>query len=100
MGRNDEHTLNTALADRLRRKNPAWKKSDHLSSETLKALESGADRTSSPSPPEAPRSRWRPRWSRRPPSRKTPGSGLDDLPEQEAGDEGTGAGEQPAVKLA
>ena len=39
MARNDEHTLNTALAERLRRRSPAWREANLLTSEDLGALE-------------------------------------------------------------
>ena len=41
MAKNDEHTLNTALAGCLRRKSPAWKPSGALTSESLDTLEGG-----------------------------------------------------------
>ena len=39
MDRNDEHTLNSVLAARLRERSPAWRTSNLLSSENLGALE-------------------------------------------------------------
>ena len=39
MARNDEHTLNSVLAARLRNRSPAWRTSSLLSSESLSALE-------------------------------------------------------------
>ena len=39
MARNDEHTLNTALAERLRQRSPAWRDANRVTSEDLGALE-------------------------------------------------------------
>ena len=39
MARIDEHTLNTRLAERLRRRSPAWRESDQITAEGLRALE-------------------------------------------------------------
>lgn len=41
MARNDEHTLNTALAECLRGKSPAWKPAGAVTSESLGTLEGG-----------------------------------------------------------